>query len=105
MTETFTTEPAARLPLPPKNPLPYWQRLKAVRDFGAGLERLRDAGGPITRIDLGAKWGCRRWWLSRHHSGPTTYGRTDAFVRTRANQQWLPRRRPLQPIFHFSCFQ
>jgi cytochrome P450 len=119
MTETFTNRTAARLPLPPKNPLPYWQRLKAVRDFGAGLERLRDAGGPITRIDLGPKWGMPSLVVVASPRGAhDILGRTDAFAERAAtpiarelrllagdnllvvpHQQWLPRRRALQPIF------
>ncbi len=47
-------EPAA-LPLAPKNPMPYRQRLAAVKHFHTGTEKLRDAGGPVTRIVLGPR--------------------------------------------------
>ena len=38
----------AALPLAPKNPLPYRQRLRALRVFHIGQETVRDAGGPVT---------------------------------------------------------
>ena len=46
-------EPEVRaLTLAPKNPLPYWQQLKAARSFIDGIQALVDAGGPVTRIVL-----------------------------------------------------
>jgi cytochrome P450 len=44
------------LPLPPKNPMPFRQRLAAVREFSTGTERLRDAGGRVTFFTLGPRW-------------------------------------------------
>jgi cytochrome P450 len=44
------------LPLAPVNPLPFFQRLKAIRSFHTGTEKLRDAGGPVTRFTLGPRW-------------------------------------------------
>jgi len=44
------------LMLVPKNPLPYWQQLKAVRSFVDGFQAIVHAGGPITRIVLGPRW-------------------------------------------------
>src|ERR1700759_3718885 len=46
----------AKLPLAPKNPLPYRERLRAVKEFHTGMETLRDAGGPVTRVILGPRW-------------------------------------------------
>ena len=46
----------AKLPLAPKNPLPYRDQLRAVRSFIDGHQELLDAGGPVTRIVLGPKW-------------------------------------------------
>src|SRR5690606_39846689 len=53
-----TTERAdvATLPPAPRNPLPYWRQVGAVRSFHTGQELLRDAGGPVTRMVLGPKW-------------------------------------------------
>jgi hypothetical protein len=56
MVETIAKPDVVRLPLAPKNPLPYRQQLKAVRAFHTGLETLRDAGGPVTRLVLAPKW-------------------------------------------------
>ena len=44
------------LPLAPRNPLPFRQRLAAVKSYHTGTEVLRDAGGPVTRIVLGPRW-------------------------------------------------
>ncbi|MGV0717844.1 cytochrome P450 [Mycolicibacterium sp. XJ662] len=105
------------LPLAPKNPLPYRQQLKAVRTFHSGMETLRDAGGPVTRVNLAPKWlmptvvvvtsaqgardvlgrGGGHLEKTRVHSemrhvlGPNLFDLT--------HEPWLPRRRALQPIF------
>ncbi|MCG5434327.1 cytochrome P450 [Mycobacterium sp. MYCO198283] len=44
------------LPLPPRNPLPFRERLRAVRSFHTGMDVLRDAGGPVTRFSIGPRW-------------------------------------------------
>ena len=51
-----TPSELSSLPLAPRNPLPYRQRVEAVRTFHTGPERLRDAGGPVTRFTLGVKF-------------------------------------------------
>ena len=56
MVETTKRPPLASLPLPPKNPLPYWQRLKAARALATGPELLRDAGAK-SRQDVFADIG------------------------------------------------
>jgi hypothetical protein len=56
MAQTITGAGVTTLPLAPKNPLPYWQRLSAARSFDTGLEKLRDAGGAVTRNVLGPNW-------------------------------------------------
>jgi hypothetical protein len=43
------------LPLVPRNPLPIRQQLNALRVFHTGQETLRDAGGPVTRLNFGPK--------------------------------------------------
>lgn len=55
MTATVSAD-LASLPLPPKNPLPYRQRASALRSFHSGMDKLRDAGGPVTRFRLGPGW-------------------------------------------------
>ncbi|OBF43163.1 hypothetical protein A5787_14785 [Mycobacterium sp. 852002-50816_SCH5313054-b] len=50
-------EVAGRRPVP-KNPLPYWRRVKAVRSYIDGIQMLLDAGGPVTRL-CSDRSGCR----------------------------------------------
>ena len=105
------------LPLAPKNPLPYRQLVKAVRVFHTGQELLRDAGGPVTRVELGPKWFVPPVVLVTSPTGIyDVLGRKDALaercdvheeVRHLAGdslfvlptEQWLPRKRALQPVF------
>jgi cytochrome P450 len=108
----------AALPLAPKNPLPYRERLKAVRDFHTGVDKLRDAGGPVTRVILGPKrliptiviatspQGIRDILSVRDGSVDKTSTVAlelrrllggNLFVLPHA--EWLPRRRTLQPVF------
>src|SRR5271165_4181275 len=44
------------VPLAPKNPLPFRQRLKAARRFDTGPEVQRDVSGPVTRNVLDPNW-------------------------------------------------
>jgi cytochrome P450 len=112
------TVDAAALPLVPKSPLPYRERVKATRAFHIGCETLRDAGGPVTRYSLGPKWmlppiavttspkGARDV-LSRSY--PFVDRESPAFNEHRRlvggslfnfkHEAWLPRRRVLQPVF------
>jgi hypothetical protein len=54
MLEAPESADVAKLPLAPKNPLPYRQQLTAVRSLIDGFQQLLDAGGPVTRIVLRA---------------------------------------------------
>ncbi len=56
MVETVETVALSQLPLAPRNPLPYRQQVQAIRTFHTGLETLRDAGGPVTRLRLAPRW-------------------------------------------------
>ncbi len=108
----------ASLPLPPKNPLPYLQRARALRSFHTGMDLLRDAGGPVTRFSLGPKWlmppivvatspeAIRDILSNKDGAVDKT---TRVFLEFRRiiganlfdlpHQAWLPRRRTLQPVF------
>jgi cytochrome P450 len=109
---------AAALPLAPKNPLPYRERLKAIREFHTGTNRLRDAGGPVTRVTLGPKWlippivlvtspqGLRDILSVRDGSIDKTSTVAAELRRLLGgnlfvlpHSEWLPRRRTLQPVF------
>jgi cytochrome P450 len=119
MLETLEQVDVAKLPLAPKNPLPYRHQLRAVRSLIDGLQELLDAGGPVTRIVLGPKWLFPTAVLIASPQGARdVLGRNDEIAdrgeTTTAvemhrlmggnllvlpHQQWLPRRRTLQPMF------
>jgi cytochrome P450 len=119
MVETQEPTEVGTLALAPKNPLPYLQQLRAVRSYIEGFQTLLEAGGPITRIVLGPKWLIPHAVLIATPQGARDLlSRTDEVcdrgavrnaVEMRAlmggnlfnlqHQQWLPRRRALQPIF------
>ena len=112
------TRDVSSLPLAPKNPLPYRQRLAAVRSFHIGMDKLRDAGGPVTRVSLGPRWlippivvatspqGLRDILSVRGASVDKASG-VPLELRRRIGpnlfdlpyDEWLPRRRTLQPVF------
>ncbi len=119
MVETLVQPSADALALAPKNPLPYWRQLRAVRSYIDGLQTLVDAGGPVTRIVLGPKWLLPNLVLIASPQGARDLlgrtdevadrGRTRTMVEMRAlmggnlldlpHEHWLPRRRTLQPMF------
>ena len=118
MVETIEST-LSHLPSPPKNPLPYWQRLKTARALATGPELLRDSGGPVTRVVLGPKWLAPEIVVITSPQGARDLlGRRDAFVDRGSlsmmaelrqvvggnllnlvHDEWLPRRRALQPMF------
>jgi cytochrome P450 len=119
MAKCTITGDVATLPLAPKNPMPYWHRIRAARSFDMGLARLRDSGGAVTRNVLAPKWVMPPLvFISSPQGARDILGRTDAFADRGADpvsrelrgltgdnllvmphQQWLPRRRALQSIF------
>jgi cytochrome P450 len=117
MVVTGETPDVRSLPLVPRNPLPLWQLLKAVRNLDKGQEPIRDAGGPITRVQFGPKWLYPPIVAVMSPAGiRDVLGRNDAYserciiheeVRQMAgdslfvlpNEQWRPRKRALQPVF------
>lgn len=117
MVETAARD-VASLPLPPKNPLPFLQRARALRSFHTGMDQLRDAGGPVTRFRLGPKWlmppivvatspEAIRDILSNKDGAVDKTTRVFTEFRrvvgdSLANlphEPWLPRRRTVQPVF------
>ena len=118
MTDTaLRTADVASLALPPRNPLAYRQRLRALRVFHTGQETLRESGGPVTSVCLGPKLLVPPMVVTTSPAGiRDVLGRTDAFVDKMIlheemrhllgdnmfdlmHEPWLPRRRALQPIF------
>jgi cytochrome P450 len=119
MVEMLENSEIRRLRLAPKNPLPLWRQLKAVRSYIDGFQELLDAGGPITRLVLAPKWLLPNAVLIATPRGArdvlgrtdevTDRGRVRSMVEMRAlmggnllnlpHERWLPRRRALQPMF------
>ena len=105
------------LPPAPKNPLSYWQTVRAVRSLHFGVEQLREAGGPISRFSLGPRWLMPPVVLAASPRGiRDVLGRKDDYIEKTVvheemrhllggnlfdlmHDEWLPRRRALQPIF------
>jgi cytochrome P450 len=105
------------LPLAPKNPLSIPQLLRALRTLDTGQELLRDAGGKVTRIQVGPKWMAPPVVAVFSASGiRDVLGRNDAAAErcvvheevqnlagdslfVLPNEPWLPRKRALQPVF------
>ncbi|MEV3902456.1 cytochrome P450 [Mycobacterium sp. NPDC050551] len=108
----------ASLPRVPDNPLPFSQRVRALRTFHTGIEQLRDAGGPVTRFTVGPRWlmppvvavtspqGIRDILSNKDGSIDKTTRVFTEFCRVIGgnlfdlpHEAWLPRRRTLQPVF------
>ncbi|QIV80334.1 cytochrome P450 [Mycolicibacterium frederiksbergense] len=108
----------AELPLAPLNPLPYRQRRDALRNFHTGTDILRDAGGPVTRFSLGPSWLMPPIVVATSPQGirDIVSVRDGSIDKTSAvatqlrsliggnlfvlpHEEWLPRRRTLQPVF------
>ena len=105
------------LPLAPENPLPLREKLRALRTYHIGAEKLRDAGGPVTRLVLGPKSLMPPIVVvTSPRGGHDMAGRTDAYVDKAAihrelrnvlgdnlftlpHDEWLPRRRNVQHVF------
>jgi cytochrome P450 len=117
MVATSETVDVSALPLVPRNPLPLRQLVTLVRSLDTGQEVIREAGGPITRIQFGPKWLFPPIVAVMSPNGMRdVLGRSDASserciiheeVRHMAgdslfvlpNEQWRPRKRALQPVF------
>jgi cytochrome P450 len=117
MLETDEKPDVKELPLAPRNPLPFAAQLRALRAYHTGCEELRDAGGPVTRIKLAPKWLAPEIVVTTSPRGghdmlscsPAVTERTRVHSEMKgligANlfdvtyEEWLPRRRLLQPLF------
>lgn len=107
----------SELPLPPRNPLPYRQRAKALREYHTGMDTLRDAGGPVSRFTMGPRWLMPPIVVAASPRAlRDVLGRNDGAVDKATihqemrkvlgdnlfdlpHDEWLPRRRAVQPVF------
>ncbi|OBF91379.1 cytochrome P450 [Mycobacterium sp. 852002-51163_SCH5372311] len=114
---TSTAVAVSALPLAPKNALPFLTQVTALRTFHTGMETLRNAGGPVTRLVLAPRWLSPTVVVATSPQGARDIlGRAGQYVdKTIIHQemrhllgpnlfdlgyeQWLPRRRALQPVF------
>lgn len=105
------------LPPAPTNPLSLRRQLSAIRVFHTGLEVLRDAGGPVTKLKIGPERLTQPVVVVTSPRGARdVLGRGGEHVdKTRVHhemrnlmganlfdltyERWLPRRRALQPVF------
>jgi cytochrome P450 len=110
--DTETTTPDA-----PDVRMRYADRLRAIREFHTGFERIREAGGPVTMVRLGPSRFVPTFAVVTSPQGAhdVLAGSDGAFdkemiihVQNRtlgtnlfnlAHEGWKPRRRTLQPIF------
>ncbi|KMO71103.1 cytochrome P450 [Mycolicibacterium chubuense] len=117
MAQDVTDADVRSLPLAPRNPLPLRELVKLVRRLDTGQDVIRDAGGPVTRIQLGPARVVPPIVAVMSPAGMRdVLGRNDAAtdrciiheeVRGMAgdslfvlpNRQWRPRKRALQPVF------
>ncbi|MCW2591129.1 MAG: cytochrome [Mycobacterium sp.] len=117
MLNTADKSDVEALPLAPRNPLSARQTLTALRRFHTGIQELCDAGGPVSRLKLGPSWLMPEVVLTATPKGAhDILGTSDAIVeRNRMHHElrncigaslfvmthddWLPRRRLLQPLF------
>jgi cytochrome P450 len=104
-------------PLAPDVPLAYLERLRAVRQFHTGIEKIRDVGGPVSMVRLGPARLVPRFAIVTSTQGAhdvlaASDGAFDkemtAHVENRtlgdnlfnlSHQRWIPRRRTIQPVF------
>ncbi|WP_396926244.1 cytochrome P450 [Mycolicibacterium sp.] len=117
MIATRETVDVSSLPLAPKNPMPMRETMHALRNYHTGFEKLRDAGGPVTRVEMGPRWLFPPMIVvTSPRGGRDMIGRTDAFVDKASvhaelrklvggnlfnlpHDEWLPRRRSVQHVF------
>ncbi|MGU3500728.1 cytochrome P450 [Mycobacterium sp. C31M] len=104
-------------PLAPRNPLSLRRQIKALRTFSTGFEELRDAGGPVTRLKLAPRWLMPELVVATSPQGgrdilgqsAEVVDKTDVHREMRhvlganlfdlMHDEWLPRRRAVQPVF------
>lgn len=106
------------VPLAPRVSISWWRRVRALRAFHTGIELIRQDAGPVALVTLGPRWLAPTWGVVTSPQGvrdvlggsDPAIDKTDVFsdqarrwsglnVFDLVHEQWLPRRRTLQPIF------
>jgi cytochrome P450 len=108
---------AQDIPIAPDVPMGYLDRLRAIKTFHTGIERIRDVGGRVAMVRLGPRWLVPTFAVVTSPQGArdvlaASDGAFDkemvVHVQNRtlgenlfnlSHQRWLPRRRTLQPLF------
>ena len=117
MVETVGTTNPHVLPSVPRSPLPRAQIITALRAYHTGIEKLRDAGGYVTRAVIAPKWLVPPVVVVTSPQGARdVLGRTGTRIdKTRIHDEvrniigsnlfdlkhepWIARRRAIQPVF------
>jgi cytochrome P450 len=117
MSESTLDIDVALLPLVPKNPLPIRRQFDAMRQFHTGCEIMRDTGGPVTRFSAGLGRLMPDFVVvTSPQAAHDVLGRGGGHIEKTVihqeirnilganlfdlpHQEWLPRRRALQPLF------
>lgn len=109
------TVAVGELPLVPANPLPLRQRATAARQYHDGQVMLREAGGPVTRVELGPGAPAIVFVMSPSGARDVLSRNDGSADRTLVHQEmrklmgdnladlpntlWRSRKRTLQPVF------
>ncbi|WP_197376486.1 cytochrome P450 [Mycolicibacterium baixiangningiae] len=102
----------------PKTPLSYRQRIAALQDIHTGCETFRDAGGPVSEVEIAPRWMLPPFVMVTSPRGARdvltatfpTVDRDFPFMTEQqhlnggsllnfAHADWVGRRRMLQPVF------
>lgn len=114
-----TTTPSVRdLPLPPRVVMPMFELLQAMRMYNTGIERVRDEFGPVCMVRIGPKRLIPTLVVVSSPAGAhdVLSGRDGAADKggiaiaqtqlltgptlfTMGYDEWVPRRREIQPVF------
>jgi cytochrome P450 len=117
MLRTGEDRDISALPLAPRSPLPRRDQIAALRTYHTGCEKFRAAGGPVSRVKLAPRWmlpeivvvtspqaihdvlGLCPGVTERTRIHEEMRGLIGANLFDVTYQEWVPRRRLLQPLF------
>ena len=118
MEQHMTGIDTRQMSMAPAFDAPLRQRLTAVRNFHTGPAIVRDAAGPVAKIELGPRWLVQPFVIVTSPQGAHdvlansdgSFEKAGAIVDqyrgawgldlfSKARKEWLPRRKALQPLF------